>query len=151
MAAIRHVRLFVAAFATLVSALVAASPDTPEQVYAKLHAAELAGDFEGMKKYLAAENVQFLNAAQKDPEQMEMVELMRRMLPPTYVVERATIDRDGNKATLELTGMRQSHAGKAPAKVAGKIALVRERGEWKIDSEDWGRSGRSAHPKPEAK
>jgi hypothetical protein len=125
-----HRQLLVAALVLLASAFVRAA-DEPEQVYAKLHAAVLAGNVDEMKKQLAAEKAAQLGSPPTATEQM-MLNFMRSILPKSYRVQRKTVD--GDRATLVLAGEQPGQSARAP----GKVTLVRERGEWKVDSEHWG-------------
>jgi hypothetical protein len=125
-----------AALVLLASPLAGVAADTPEEVYAKFHAATMAGDVDGMKKYGTAEKGADLSSPPSPMQQM-LLSFMRNLLPKSYSIDRKTVGADGNRTTLEVSAMQQP-SGKAPEKVTGRVTLVKEQGEWRVDTEQWG-------------
>ena len=107
----------------------ALAQDPPEAVYAKLHRAGVAADYDGMRKYESA-----AKANQMDPipagERQQIVQALARLLPRSYAVVEKTVEEGATRAVLRLRGTQ-------PA-VSGTITLVREEGEWKVDDANWG-------------
>jgi hypothetical protein len=76
-----------------------------------------------------------------------MLGMMKAMMPKTYAIESKSLDASGNRATLQLSTMQQPAPGKPAQKALGKVTLMKENGEWKVEHEEWG-SDQAANASP---
>ncbi len=127
----------IAVAALLAFPLAAPAADEPEAVYAKIHSAALAANFDEMRKYgtaQKADDMAWMPAWLQQP----ILRFLARMIPKTYTVAGKTLTPDGNGATLRLTATTESRPGEKPETVNGTVTLVKEKGEWKVDEVRWG-------------
>jgi hypothetical protein len=110
------------AFLALAAALAAArAADTPEAVYARLHAAALARNLDEMRLYAA---------------EAQRAELIVPELPRTYSVTGKAARRDGKAVELRASGTADT-VGLGFTQMFGVIGLVKEKGEWKVERLSW--------------
>ncbi len=121
--------------------------EEPEAVYQKVHAAALAGNLEQMLRYAPAARqaeVNALPAAQKEA----VLRMMTTSMPRNYSITSRTLSPDGNRSTLQASGLGASLLGNRPQMMYATIAMLREGGEWKMDSLEW--SNTAGNPPPQA-
>ncbi len=117
----------------LLAGSVAFSGDSPEAVYQKYRAAIQSRNLDELNKYLSSQRREELNEETPEDRQ-KMIELIAAFMPKsTRIVERQ-ISPDDKKATLKLVGIG-GISGKD--EVFGKVTMVKEDSEWKINSEEW--------------
>lgn len=134
-------RLAIAVLAALFLALPARAADDPQAVYAKLHAATLAGNIQEMLKYAGASQRAEISAMQG---KAEVAKMMSAMLPKTYTVTSAGVNPDGKTAELRASGMHAIVG--APAPMYGLVKFISEGGEWKVASSEWSSDKPRASP-----
>ena len=138
-------RLAIAFLAAFFFALPVRAADDPQAVYAKLHAATLAGNIQEMLKYAAASQRAEISAMQG---KAEVAKMMSAMLPKTYTVTGAGVNPDGKTAELRASGMHSIMG--PPAPMYGLVKFVSEGGEWKVASSEWSSDKPRAAPAPAA-
>ncbi len=121
------------------------SAGDPEEVYARLHAATLAGDMVEMRRNATAAKRAELEAIPK-AQASAAVNLIGSMMPPTYKVTRKSIAEDGKTATLLATGT--SEFGKQ--EMHGAVNFTREDGSWKVGEWSWTSDKPGAQPSAKA-
>jgi len=129
------VRTLLAA-ALLALAFAVPAQEQPEAVYGKFHRAIAAGDLNEMLRYAPAARraeLQGLSPAQKEAS----VKMMQMMLPRAFTLLSKTVAPDGKTARLVVSGPGESLMGGKPETMYGKVAMVTERGEWKVDEVSW--------------
>lgn len=122
--------LFLIASVLFVSAGALAADDA-EAVFARFHRAALQGDVEAMLRF----STEAQRARMKiDIDWKEQAANMRYIMPPSYSVRgrvagasRTVLDIDA------LGGALLSTAPDKPGRSRGKVTLLREDGEWRID------------------
>lgn len=121
----------------------AVAQEDPEAVYAKLHAAALAGNAEQVMSFSTTAAKAEL-AAKPQAERDALIRGMAQALPKTYTITEKNIAPDGNSAVLLGTGVSE-YQTRATAYLT---ASFRKEGEaWKVSS--WGWSNQK--PPPSAK
>jgi hypothetical protein len=128
--------LFFAAFAT-------AAQEQPESVYGKFHRALASGDLNEMVRYAPAARraeLQAMSPAQKEAS----VKMMQMMLPRGFTLLNKTLAPDGKTARLVVSGPGESLPGGKPEMMYGRISMVIEQGEWKVDESSWSNDRPSA-------
>jgi hypothetical protein len=111
-----------AVFLALAAVLVAArAADSPEAVYAKLHAAALARNLDAMRLYAT---------------EAQRAELIVPELPKTYRVTGKAARRDGKAVELRASGTADT-VGLGYTQMFGVIGLIKEKGEWKVERLSW--------------
>ena len=113
-------------------AMPASAAGDPEEAYAKLHAATLAGDVIEMRRSATAAKRTEL-AAMPKAQLTALVNTIGSMMPQEYKVTRKSIAPDGKTATLLASGT--SEFGKQ--EVHGAVNLVLEDGEWRVGEWSW--------------
>ena len=124
--------LLAIAFFLLPGAALAA--DEPEVVYGKFHRAAMAGELDEMLKYGPAgrrAEIQGMSAAHREAA----LKMAQFMMPRAFTLERKTVHSNG-RATLVVSGPGDSGGG-ALSKIYGTVAMLNERGEWKVDQANW--------------
>ena len=122
------------AIALLSCSPLAPAADEPETVYAKFHRAAMAGELDEMLKYGPAARraeMQGMSAAHREAA----LKMAQFMTPRAFTLERKTVHSNG-RATLVVSGPGDSGGG-ALSKIYGTVAMLTERGEWKVDQANW--------------
>ena len=109
------------------------SGDSPEAVYQKYSAAIQSKNLDELNKYLTSQRREELNAETPEDRQ-KMIELIAAFMPKATRIVEQQISPDDKKATLKLVGIG-GISGKD--EVYGKVTMVKEDSEWKINSEEW--------------
>lgn len=107
--------------ALLLACAAALAADGPEAVYAKMHAAALAHDLEGVRSHAAEAQ----RATMAIPE-----------VPKTYRLTGKAVRKDGDAVELRAAGTADS-VGLGYTQIFGVVGLVREGGEWKVARLRW--------------
>jgi hypothetical protein len=129
-------------------AFAASGQEAPEAVNGKFHRAIAAGDLDEMVRYAPEARraeMQGMSAAQKDAA----VKMMQMMLPRAFTLLDKRVAPDGKTARLVVSGQAQSLLGGRPETTYGRVAMVTEKGEWKVDEVSWSNerpSGAGAGP-----
>lgn len=142
-------RFAVALAAALIALLPLAAPaqEDPESVYAKFHRSLHAGDLATMVRYGSEPGASEMRKT--PPEQVKgMLELMKKLIPPSYTVVGREISPDGSRATLRATGRGASLFGGKEETQYGRILLLKQGGEWKVDQSNWDGTPHAAAAKP---
>lgn len=123
--------------ALFVLACQAFAADEPEIVYGKFHRAIAAGNLEEMMRYAPAARraeVAAMSAAQKDA-QMKMLSML---MPKAFTLVDKRLAPGGRNARLIVTGPGETViAGGAKEPMYGRVRMVQEAGEWKVDEIAW--------------
>lgn len=123
--------------AFLVLACNAFAADAPEIVYGKFHRAIAVGNLEEMMRYAPAARraeVAAMSAAQKDA-QMKMLSML---MPKAFTLVDRRIAPGGKQARLIVTGPGETViAGGGKEPMYGRVRMVQESGEWKVDEIAW--------------
>lgn len=113
----------------------AGAADDLETVYRNFHAASLAGDLEGIRKWGTKEKGDEL-AKQSGLERKIALGMIAKLTPKTYTVTGREISADGKKAILRLvTGQPEKDKTDLGR---GSAVLLKEGDAWKVDEEIWG-------------
>jgi hypothetical protein len=99
----------------------------PVKAYKEYCKAIMAGDLEGIKKYLVAKNLKELE--EMDSKEREMVLDVLKMRPEQLKIEKPSIT--GDQATFKASGKEGS------AVSTGSIKMVIENGTWKVLEDKW--------------
>ena len=99
----------------------------PVKAYKEYYKAIMAGDLEGMKRYLAAEHVKDLG--KMDSKERAMVLDVLKMRPEQLKIEKPSIS--GDQATFKVSGQEGSTVS------TGSIKMVIENGTWKMLEDKW--------------
>jgi len=124
--------LLAIAFFLLPAAALAA--DEPEVVYGRYHRAAMAGELDEMLNHgLAARRaaMQGMSAAHREAA----LKMAQFMMPRAFTLERKTVQGNG-RATLVVSGPGGSGDGRLVT-IYGTVAMLMERGEWKVDQANW--------------
>jgi len=115
----------------------ALAAEEPEIAYGKFHRAIASADLaEAMKYAPAARRTEMaaMSEAQKDAQ----IKMLSLMLPRAFTLMSKTVAPNGKTANLVVTGPGQPViAGAAPEKMYGRVKMVSEGGEWKVDELAW--------------
>ena len=128
----RPITLGIAVFALVFSGPSGAQLE-PEAVYRMFHDATIAGDFNELRKWGTIQSGNEL-AAEPAEQRQAIIAFLGGMMPKSYAVTAKNVGAD--KATLRLCA-RASEQGKVTT-LPGTVALVREKGAWKVLSTKWG-------------
>lgn len=130
--------------ALLIFAFNAFGADEPEVVYGRFHRAIASGNLEEMMRYAPAARraeVAVMSAAQKDA-QMKMLSML---MPKAFTLVNKRIAPGGQSARLIVTGPGETViAGGAKEPMYGRVRMVQEGGEWKVDEIAWSNEQPSA-------
>jgi uncharacterized protein YgiM (DUF1202 family) len=99
----------------------------PVKAYKEYYKAIMEGNFDGMKKYLVAKNLQELEAM--DSKEREMVLDFLKMRPEQLKIEKPSIT--GDQATFKVSGKEGSGVS------TGSIKMIIENGTWKLLEDKW--------------
>ena len=99
----------------------------PVQAYKEYYRAIMAGELEGMKKYLSAEYVKELE--KMDSKERAMVLDILKMRPEQLKIEKPLIT--GDQASFKVSGKEGSSVS------TGSIKMVIENGTWKMLEDKW--------------
>ncbi len=99
----------------------------PAKAYKEYCRAIMAGNTEGMKKYMAAKNLKEFEAM--DAKEREMVLDVLKMRPEKLMIDKPSIS--GDQATFKASGKEGS------ADSTGSIKMVNEGGTWKVLEDKW--------------
>ena len=128
----------------LAAAFTAAAADEPDVVYGKFHRAIASGNLEETLRYAPAARraeVATMSAAQKDA-QMKMLSML---LPKAFTLVDKRILPGGKNARLIVTGPGETViAGGGKEPMYGRVKMVIENGEWKVDELAWSNEKPSA-------
>ena len=102
-------------------------------MYQKFHDASIAGDFNELRKWCTTDTGNQL-ASMPAADRQAFIVFMGGMTPKSYAV--IAKDVSGDKATLRLCA-RASENGKVDT-LPATVELVKERGAWRVLSENWG-------------
>ena len=118
--------------------------DGPEVVYGKFHRAIASGNLEETMRYAPAARraeVAAMSAAQKDA-QMKMLSML---MPKAFTLMDKRVAPDGKSARLLVTGPGETViAGGGKEPMYGRVKMVMENGEWKVDELAWSNEKPSA-------
>jgi len=98
---------------------------TLKQIYREYHDSLQKGDIPALKKYISSQHREEMleeGANQK-------VQLIKEFMPTEIKVKKAEIS--GDTAVLEVEGKMKDQ------RATGKVELVKESGQWKVNKEDW--------------
>ena len=123
----------------------AAAQEDPETVYGKFHRALHAGNMDELRKYGTAEGMKELDSIPAD-QRAGVLELIRKLVPPTYTVTSKEPSPDGNRLTIRATAMGNSLFGEKPEPVNGTIQMVKMGGAWKVKETSWQPGSAGAPP-----
>jgi hypothetical protein len=129
-------RIHMLALAAVFVARAAAGAETPEAVYAKFHAAALAGNFAEMKKHGTPEGAAEIERMPPGQRQAAL-DFLRGILPRSYSITGREPSADGNRIVLRATGMATGLLSPKPVPHYGTIALVKLGGDWKVQESSW--------------
>lgn len=124
------------AAAVLLVPCAAVAAEEPELVYAKFHRAVAARNLEEMMLYGPQPHrdaLATMSAAQKDA----MLKMASSMMPRAFTVRSKVVNPGGRTARLVLSGTGVNLVGGKPETLYGEIAMVMERGEWKVNESRW--------------
>src|SRR5690349_18470447 len=117
----------------LAAAFTAAAADEPDVVYGKFHRAIASGNLEETLRYAPAARraeVATMSAAQKDA-QMKMLSML---MPKAFTLVDKRIAPGGKQARLIVTGPGETViAGGGKEPLYGRVRMVQESSEWKVD------------------
>ncbi len=99
----------------------AAAADEPDAVYAKMHAAALARDLEGVRSYTA---------------EAERATVVVPDVPKAYRLTGKAVRKDGNAVELRAVATADS-VGLGYTQIFGVVGLIREAGAWKVERLLW--------------
>ena len=99
----------------------------PVKAYKEYCRAIMAGDAEGMKKYLVAKNLKEFEAMESKEREM-MLDVMK-MRPEKLKIEKPSIT--GDQATFKASGKEGTDVS------TGSIKMVIENGKWKVLEDKW--------------
>ncbi len=99
----------------------------PVKAYKEYYRAIMAGNLEGIKKYLVGKNLRELEAM--DAKDREMVLEVLKMRPEQLKIEKPSVS--GDQATFKASGKEGSTAS------TGSIKMVVEDGAWKVLEDKW--------------
>jgi hypothetical protein len=125
----------VAAAAVLLVPCFAPAAEEPEAVYAKFHRAVATRNLEEMLRYgpqARRDELATMSAAQKDA----MLKMVSSMMPRAFTVRSKVVNPGGRTARLVVSGVGENPVGGRQT-LYGEIAMVMERGEWKVDESSW--------------
>lgn len=127
----------------LASGTAALAQANPEAVYARLHAATLAGNADEVMSYVTAATRAEL-AAKPQAEREAMIRGLARVMPKTYTITENTVSDDGNSGVLRGSGI-STFQGREETYLS---ATLRKEGDaWKVASWAWS----NQKPPPAAK
>lgn len=130
----------------LIACTAAFAQEDPEALYAKVHAATLAGNTAEVLGYGTAA-AQAELAAKSQAEKDAVVRSLAAVIPKTYAITEKSVAPDGNRAELRGTGISA-----APGR--GELYLnasLRKEGEtWKVATWSWSNQKPPPLPKPAA-
>ena len=107
--------------------------DSPEAVYQKYSAALKSKNPDELNKYLSKHQKDKLNAETPEDRQ-KVISLVVAFMPKSIRIVDQSISPDDKTATLELMGIGGISGGD---EVYGKVTMVKENSEWKIEREQW--------------
>ena len=120
----------------LAGAAGAAGDDEPEGVYAKFHAAVLAGNVdEVLRQGTEAQRVQM--AQMSEERRKAQLKALGAQMPPSYALRAKKLSPDGQSAQLWLSGPGKAPAGGKPETLYATVFLVMQRAEWKVAAAGW--------------
>ena len=125
--------LTVSVMLLMLAGSVAFSGDSPEAVYRKYSAAIQSKNLDELNKYLSSQRREEIKKETPEDRQ-KMIELVAAFMPKSTRIVEQQISPDDKKATLKLVGIG-GVSGKD--EVFGKVTMVKEDSEWKINSEEW--------------
>jgi hypothetical protein len=114
--------------------------EDPEAVYAKLHAATLAGKTEEVLAYGTAATQAEL-ASKSQAEKDAMVRSLAQVLPKTYTITETAVAPDGNSAVMHGAGISEFQ-GRAESYL--NAVFKKEGDAWKVST--WGWSNQKPPP-----
>jgi hypothetical protein len=118
--------------------------DEPEVVYGKFHRAIAAGNLEEMMRHAPAARraeVAAMSAAQKDAQ----IKMLSMLMPKAFTLVAKRFAPGGRNARLIVTGPGETViAGGAREPMYGRVRMVQEGGEWKVDEIAWSNEPPSA-------
>jgi hypothetical protein len=115
------------------ASLPAFAMDSPETVYQKYSAALKSKNLDELNKYLSKHQKDKLDAETPE-DRLKIIELVAAFMPKSIRVVEQSISPDDETATLRLVGIG-GISGKE--EVSGKVTMVKEDSEWKIEREEW--------------
>jgi len=126
---------FAAALLLFLISPLAAAQDA-EAAFAGFHRAILAGDAEGMMRYVPS--AQRPELARLSPEQKSaQLQTMGALMPRSFLLRRKTMDANSQGANLIVSGPGKVLVGGKPVTMYGVIRMALEGGEWKVADVIW--------------
>ncbi len=125
-----------AAVAILVAPLAAPAAEEPEAVYAKFHRAAISRNLEELLRYGPDARRAELGSM-SDAQKEAVLKMAASMMPRAFTVRSKQVAANGRSARLVVSGAGESLIGGRPEMLFGEIAMVMERGEWKVDESNW--------------
>ncbi len=110
--------------------------DEPEAVYAKYHRAIASRDVEAMMRYTTDEHRAEIGAL-SPAERIESMKMIGSIMPASYKVIAKSVYPESNIARVYVSGMAKSAVQGKPGTLYGVVRLVRQHGEWKVESVQW--------------
>lgn len=105
-------------------------------MYGRFHRALVAGNIDEMIKHGTPGGGAEL--ANMPAEQRKgILELMKKLVPPSYTITARQPGADANRLTLRATGMGTSILSGQPEPMEGEILMVKMGGAWKVDKSNW--------------
>lgn len=114
-------------------AAMAQAPESPEAVYARLHAATLAANADAAIALSTAQRRAEL-ASRSREERDGVFKLMQATIPKRYMVSGTQVAPDGRSAVLRATGM-SDFMGKS--QMYAEVRFLLEQGAWRVDTWGW--------------
>ncbi|MCD4783015.1 MAG: DUF4878 domain-containing protein [Candidatus Eremiobacteraeota bacterium] len=117
-----------------ISSMAVAAAESPKSIYAKFNKSVKAGDWKTVESYLTKAKRDEINKIDK-VKKAQIYKIIQASAPISYKVQKEEIK--GDKATLTLEGKAKSiFTGKVEL-AQGRVAFIKENGEWKIQEESW--------------
>jgi len=131
-----HAMSALAAALLLLLPCAAAAQEDPEAVYGKFHSALFAGNIDEMIKHgTPGSGAELANMPAE--QRKGILEMMKKLIPPSYTISGRQPGADANRLTLLATGMGTSLFTGKPEPVEGVIQMVKMGGAWKVDKSNW--------------
>jgi hypothetical protein len=129
--------LLIALLASLTVGHAACAQDPPEVVYERYASALRARDGDSIAQHLSRASREKMLADSAEMRQ-KLLELIAALLPASIRIVKTDVGAGAASATLELTGASPDDG----TPMYGRVNLVKEEGDWKIDRESWSNTQR---------
>ena len=125
----------------------AAALEEPDAIYGRFHRAVIAEDVNEMLKYSPDQQKAELNAMSPG-QRSAQVKMIASLFPRSYVLKAKEVNPDGKGALLLLFGAGPVMLDSKPETLWGRIRMVVERGDWKVQEVAWSNSTPAAQAPP---